>query len=401
MRSRDPSSSSVVGGHVAPGFEVVREAFEENFAREGEVGAAFAAWVDGVPAVDLWAGLADRRRGMPWGEDTLVGVFSGTKGLVATCLLLLLERQLLDLDAPVCRYWPEFGAAGKEGLLVRDLVSHQAGLPGLLTPVTIEGATDDVRISQLLADQAPITAPPDGPIYHALTFGWLCGALIRHLDGRTVGRFLAEEVAAPLGLEVWIGLPDRQEQRVAVIERSDAFERKRDDVAGSADEVAWTIWGNPPRFAGADLAANSRAWHAAEVPATNGIVSVRSLARLYGCLARGGEIDGVRLVSEPTVTAARRCLSRGYDPYLETPIAFGTGFQLQTSEAPFGPPADAFGHAGAGGSIHGAWPRLRTGFSYGPNLLGRLSAADPRAQSLLAALHAAVRPTVGDPIPPP
>jgi CubicO group peptidase (beta-lactamase class C family) len=236
-----------------------------------------------------------------------------------------------------------------------------------------------------------------------MTWGWLCGALIRRVDGRTVGRFLAEEVASPLGLEVWIGLPPHHERRVAVIERGDGFEAKSSGLPGDTDRIAWSIWGNPPRFTGPELAANLPSWHAAEVPASNGIVSARSLARLYGCLARGGEIDGVKLVSEETVAAARQCLSRGYDRYLEAPIAFGIGFQVQTADAPFGPPADAFGHAGAGGSIHGAWPGLRTGFSYTPNLLGRLGATDPRAESVLAALHVAVtlnqQPTADNPRP--
>ncbi len=376
-------------GSVAPGFERVAEAFEANFAERGELGAAFSAVVDGDVVVDLWGGVADRARGLAWRHDTLVGVFSGTKGLVATCLLLLIEGGQLDLDAPVAAYWPEFAANGKEAVLVRHLVSHQAGLPGLRTPVSVEEATDDVRMARLLAAQRPIAAPGTQLVYHALTFGWLCGELVRRVDGRSIGRFLREEVAGPLDLEVWIGLPERDEARVAVLERDAGF---MDELVRSreADEVAWSIYANPPRFADGELAANVRRWRAAEVPASNGVVSARSLARLYGCLARGGEIDGQRLLSPETIERGRRCLSRGHDPYLDMPVAYATGFAVQTSVMGFGPPADAFGHGGAGGSMHGAWPSERVGFSYAPNLLRGGGPVDARAEALLAALYAAV-----------
>jgi CubicO group peptidase (beta-lactamase class C family) len=310
---------------------------------------------------------------------------------VATCLLLLIERGQLELDAPVCSYWPEFAANGKERILVRDVVSHRAGLPGLLTPVSVEEATDDLRMAALLAAQRPIKAARAGPLYHAMTFGWLCGELVRRVDGRSVGRFLREEIAGPLDLEVWIGLPERFEHRVAVLERDSGFEREQSGLVlgPNDDEVAWSIWSNPPRFADGLLAANLRRWHAAEIPASNGIVTARSLARLYGCLARGGEFDGGRLLLPDTLEMARGCLARGHDPYLGE-VAFAVGFQLQTTQMELGPPADAYGHAGAGGSLHGAWPSLRTGFSYTPNLLSSLATADPRPEALLDALHTAI-----------
>jgi CubicO group peptidase (beta-lactamase class C family) len=376
-------------GIVKPGFERVADAFERNFAERGEIGAAFAAYVDGEPVVDLWGGLADRAHGIAWRPDTLVGIFSGSKGLVATCMLLLVERGQLELDAPVCRWWPEFAAHGKEGVLVRDVVSHCARLPGLLTPVSVEEATDDVRMAALVAAQPQVERP--GPQYHAVTFGWLCGELVRRADGRSVGRFLREEVAEPLDLELWIGLPQEHEHRVAVLERAAAFASEQEGmvVAREADEMAWSIWSNPPRFSAEGLAANLRAWHAAEVPATNAIASARSLARLYACLARGGELDGVRLLAAETIERGRTRVVRGEDPYLGE-VAFATGFEVQTSELGLGPAADAFGHGGAGGSVHGAWPGLRTGFSYAPNLLAGLGASDVRAAALLDALHGAV-----------
>jgi CubicO group peptidase (beta-lactamase class C family) len=385
-------STSVGEGFVADGFEGVAETFARNFSELGEIGAAFAAYVDGRLVVDLWGGLADRRGNVAWGRDTLVGIFSGSKGLVATCLLLLLERGQLDLDAPVCRYWPEFAACGKEDVLVRDVVSHQAGLPGLLTPVSVEDATDAARMAQLLAAQRPIAPPGSGPRYHAVTFGWLCGELVRRVDGRSIGQLLRDEIAEPLELDVWIGLPARHEGRVAVLERGAAFGRGPTDllVEREVDETAWSIYSNPPRWShGGELAANLRSWRQAEVPATNAIANARSMARLYGCLARGGDIDGVRLLSPETVDRGRHCLARGRDPYVGE-LAFGTGFQLQSDGGDLGPAPDAFGHTGAGGSVHGAWPGLWTGFSYAPNLLRSLDAGDPRAEALLTALHAAV-----------
>jgi CubicO group peptidase (beta-lactamase class C family) len=375
-------------GHVAPGFERVAEEFARNFAERGELGGAFAAYVDGVPVVDLWGGLADRRRALPWRRDGLVGVFSGTKGLVATCLLILIERGQIALDAPVCRYWPEFAANGKQDVLVWHAVSHRAGLPGLTTPVSVEEATDDVRMAGLLARQAPAVPVGRWHCYCAMTFGWLCGELVRRVDGRSVGRFFAEEVARPLGLELWIGLPEEHESRVAVLEWED--ESAAPAEAARDDPIAWSVWRNPPRFSSAGLAANRRCWHAAEIPATNAIGSVRSIARLYGCLARGGQIDDLRLLTPATVELGRRCLTRGHDPYLDESMAFGVGFQLQNGASNLGSPSDAFGHGGAGGSIHGAWPSEGVGFSYATNLFRDDRSPDPRAQALLTALREAI-----------
>ena len=225
-----------------------------------------------------------------------------------------------------------------------------------------------------------------------MTFGWLCGELVRRVDGRSVGRFLREEIAESLGVEVWIGLPECHEHRVAVLERGAAFGNDHDDSAArrDVDPVAWSIWSNPPRFADGELAADQRRWHAAEIPATerdrDGTLAG---APLPAASPRAGEIGGVRLLSPETVEMGRRCLARGNDPCVGA-IAFATGFQVQTSEMRLGPAADAFGHGGAGGSMHGAWPSLRTGFSYAPNLLASLSSLDPRANALLGAMHTAV-----------
>jgi CubicO group peptidase (beta-lactamase class C family) len=381
-----------ISGHVAPGFAPVADEFARNVTERGEVGAAFTAVVDGEVVVDLWYGLADRDRGIAWEHDTLSVIFSGTKGLVATCLLLLIERGQLDLEAPVSTYWPEFAAAGKEDILVRHVVSHQAGLPGVTTPLSIEDVADHLRMAQLLADQRALSPPAQVVSYHAWTFGWLCGELIRRVDGRSVGRLFREDVAEPLDLDIWIGLPERHEQRVAVLQRTADFgsELPPYDPAlpTERDRILWSIVANPPRaFDDGCLAANTRLWHAAEIPAALGIGTASSIARLYGCLARGGEIDGVRVLSPATLALGRQCLARGDDPYLDRPLGFGVGFQVGTELMDLGAPTDAFGHGGAGGSVHGAWPSLETGFSYTLNLLG---ASDEKGLALLDALHQAV-----------
>lgn len=378
------SRAAAIGGFVASGFESVAAEFERNFAERGELGAAFAAEFGGEAIVDLWGGVADRRSGRRWDADTLQPVFSGTKGFVAICMLLLLERGKLDLHAPVCRYWPEFAAAGKDAVLVRDVVSHTTGLPGLDTPVTWHEATDDRRMAELLAAQALSEDPRAVRSYHSLTFGWLCGELVRRVDGRSVGTFFAEEVARPLGLEAWIGLPDAEQHRVSTVELSGGWGEaplfRQDEI--ERDPLLRSIYANPARYDSGDLPSNRPEWRTAEVPGLNGVATARSIARLYGHLDE--------LLSGEMLSVAREPLSVRLDGISNSPAAFGIGFALQTSEHRLGPPDDAFGHAGAGGSLHGCWPTEGVGFSYAMNLL-RDDLEDPRGVSLMRALYRAVR----------
>jgi CubicO group peptidase (beta-lactamase class C family) len=374
-------------GFVAPGFEPVREAFARNFSERGEVGAAFAAYRHGEPVVDLWGGVADGASGRPWTEDSLQLFYSGTKGMVAICLLMLIERGGLRLDDPVERHWPEFG---KPGILVRHIVSHTARLPGIEATVSVDDLVDDRRMAALLAAQAPSTDPRTDICYHALTYGWLCGELIRRIDGRSVGRFFAEEVAAPLGVEVWIGLPEAEEARVTTLELApdwgqastlppDALER---------DPLLRSVWGNPVVFDRRSFFWNERRIHAAEIPGANGIATMRGVAKVYGCLAAGG----APLLREETIRLGRTALSAGHDSLNDVHWRFGVGFQLPTETiyfGPDGPDGDGFGHGGAGGSHHGAWPSLGIGYSYAMNQMRDSARPDPRARALLEALHAA------------
>jgi CubicO group peptidase (beta-lactamase class C family) len=379
---------AAVDGWVAPGFEPVAQAFASNFAQRHELGAAFAVTLRGEPIVDLWGGAADAAAGRPWRADTLQLIFSGTKGLVGLCMAMLVERGRLRLDDPVARHWPEFAAAGKEAITVAEVVSHRARLPGVRVAIGEQDLLDPQRMAALLAAQAPEPDPHLAFIYHPLTYGWLCGELVRRVDGRSVGRFLSEEVADPLGLELWLGLPEQLEPRVSTLRceagwgeamaaRFDAF----------ADDPVWaSINHNPELFGFDEMPWNRRAWHEAEIAGANAIGTARSIARLYGVLACGGALDGVRLLSADALAQATAPLASGTHPYTGERMSFGIGFELQTADARLGPIAHGFGHSGAGGSVHGAWPEHRVGFSYAMNEMRAHPCGDPRAGALLEAL---------------
>jgi len=363
-------------GTVAPGFEAVAAELEQILGESAGCGAAFAALVDGRPVVDLWAGAADGEAGVPWGEDTLQLIFSGTKGLVAVCLLMLVERGALELEAPVSRYWPEFAAAGKSEVTVAQVASHTAALPGLRDGFSADDLLDPVGMEELVAAEAPFWEPGTKLAYHALTYGWLCDGLVRRVDGRSAGRFFADEVAGPLRLELWIGLPPEHEARVARLVPAPDYGITY--LGDGPEPLLEAVYGELVTRPGPW---NEPAFHAAEIPAANAIGSARSIARLYGCLASGG----APLLSEETVRLGRTELSRGPCAITRRPYAYGVGFELQTELAAFGAAPDAFGHTGSGGSVHGAWPAERVGFSFAMNEL-QPEARDRRARRLLAAL---------------
>jgi CubicO group peptidase (beta-lactamase class C family) len=318
----------------------------------------FAATKDGELVVEL--GRTD--------EPALI--FSGTKGLVAMCLLLLIERGQLDLETAVSDYWPEFR---HRDVLVRHVVSHTAGMPGLRPPPTADDLLDPERMAERLATEPPIWPAGERLAYHALTFGWLCGELVRRIDGRTIGTFFAEEFAQPLDLELWIGLPAEVEPRVARLERAPGY-----GVAGEPGPLLEALYGPMLHT----FVWNEPAFHAAEIPAANAIGTARSIALLYGRLEE--------VLRAETIHLGRTELSRGVCAVTGFPYAFGVGFELQTELGSLGLPANAFGHTGSGGSAHGAWPDERVGFSYIPTEL-RSSDTDDRARRLLVELYDEVR----------
>jgi CubicO group peptidase (beta-lactamase class C family) len=386
MQKNWKSAKVLAEGFVAPGFEPVAEEFERNFTERADIGAGFAAMHRGRPVVDIWGGHA--APGKAWQEDTLMLVFSCTKALVGACMLKLIEAGKLDLHAPVARYWPEFAESGKERVLVRHVLSHSAGLPGILEPLVWQDIADWEKMERLLAAQ-PLAGDPNAfHAYHALTIGWMAGAILRRIDGRTLGKFFAEEFAKPLGLETWIGLPASQEPRVGRLELGPGFgpwDAGQTEWQKS-DKVLKSVWGNPPLFPmDEELPWNSRLYHAAEIGGGGAISTARSIARFYGCMSMGGEVDGVRVLKPETVLIGRAELSRFLDPYIIELMAYGVMWAIQTQQGRFGPPADAFGHAGAGGSIHGAWPSQQVGFSYTMNQM-RVDPEDARVRHVLKRL---------------
>ena len=271
-----------IGGWVAPGFEAVRDAFARNFEDHGDIGASYALYVEGQQVVDLWGGVRDVATGETYDEDTLQLVFSTTKGATAACANLLAQRGLLDIDAPVVEYWPEFGQAGKEQIPVRWLLTHQAGLPTIDARLTLDEALAWEPVIHALEAQAPFWEPGTAHGYHAVTYGYLVGEVVRRIDGRSLGSFFHDEFAEPLGLEFWIGLPEEFEPRVAPLINDAGGEE------GSLAAVVQETLGADALITRAlslngafDLnrGANSRAFHAAEIPAANGITNGRSLAR--------------------------------------------------------------------------------------------------------------------------
>jgi CubicO group peptidase (beta-lactamase class C family) len=383
-------NNRTIHGYAADGFETVADEFERNFTERGDIGAAFCAIQDGRTVVDLWGGVAAPDH--PWAKDSLQVVFSGTKGLTAACMLMLIDRGKLEPDRPVAHYWPEFAARGKAELLVRDILSHRAGLPGIASKVlSFDDLADDPLMEALLAAEPPSADPNAYRCYHALTIGWLCGGLLRRIDGRSLGRFFAEEIAKPLSLDVWIGLPAAQEARVGRLELSPEFGPWDAGLTPeqAADPTRRSVWGNPPLFPPQNSPWNSRQFHASEIPAAGAVASARSMARFYACLSRGGELDGVRLMKAETLAMGRRELARFVDPFLGESMAFASVFALQTEAKRYGPPDDAFGHPGAGGSIHAAWPSQKLGFSFVMNQM-RADPEDRRTKAMLQALHSAI-----------
>ncbi len=382
-----------INGTADEGFGKVADAFAANFDEYGDLGAAFALYVDGQPKVDLWAGTADKATGREWTEDTLQLVFSTTKGAAAICVARLVEAGLVDYDTPVAAYWPEFAQAGKEAITVGQLLSHRGGLPFVDAPLTFDDVIAVDPVVEALAAQAPVWEPDTAHGYHALTYGWLAGELVRRVDGRRIGRYFADEVAGPLGLDFWIGLPESEEPRVSRLETSppptdpEVLQLMLAVMGpGTNGFKALTMNGALNGF-GDDTPFNTRAVHGTEMPAANGITTARSLARMYA--ATVGEVDGVRLIDDATVGLATAERSNGPDACLVADSQFGCGFMLDGTLTPMLSPA-SFGHAGAGGSLGYADPDAKVGYGYVMNQMGGGLTGDPRTLGLNAAVREAV-----------
>ncbi|HEX5615896.1 MAG TPA: serine hydrolase domain-containing protein [Acidimicrobiia bacterium] len=379
-----PDRSRVVSGDVAPGWGPVADELARNFSERGDVGAACAIYSDGVKVVDVWGGVADPATQRPWAADTLVLWFSCTKGMTAVCANLLIERGVLDADAPVASYWPEFAAEGKEAIPLRWLLAHRAGLPVIEADLTLEQSLAWTPVVDALAAQRPVWEPGTRHGYHLRSFGWLVGEVIRRATGDTIGAFLRTAVADPLGLEMWIGLPAEHESRLATLvppppEFADLLRSLPHDLL-----LGRATTGPSGHFAYDDMW-NRRALHACELPSSNGIGDARSLARMYAALIGDG-VDGIRLLSDATVAAATEVQASGRDEVILVDTAFGLGFMLGAS---FNAQLHrtAFGHAGAGGSLAFADPDVGISFAYVMNDLRFEATGDPRSESLVAAAY--------------
>ena len=382
-----------IEGSCDPRFARVQEAFAENFALRHEYGAAVAITIDGKPVVDLWGGHADKARTLPWARDTIVSVFSTTKGLTAICAHRLVDQGRLDLDAPVASYWPEFAQAGKDHIRVRQLLNHRAGLPALRKKQPDDVYYDWQAATAAIAAEEPWWAPGTKHGYHALTIGFLVGEVIRRVTGKSVGRYLRDEIAAPLGIDCHIGLEAKDDSRCGQMIQSPAPPADQVNIFKYAQENPESITAKAFFNPGTAMklgAVNSRAWRGAEIPAANGHTNARALARLYGALARGGEVDWIRVLEPAAIARCATEESCGIDEVLLIPTRFSSGFMLTQAHNQMGPNAGAFGHPGAGGSLGFADPEAKIGFGYTMNKMGPYILIDPRARALIDALYASL-----------
>ncbi len=389
-----------VQGTCDPKFQEVRQEFERNFQERGEVGASVCVTVQGQTVVDLWGGQANAGSNTPWQEDTVSVVFSSTKGATALCAHMLASRGQLDLDAPVATYWPEFAQSGKENIPVKMLLSHQAGLPAVRETLPDGAYADWDLIVNALAKEEPFWEPGTRNGYHALTFGWLVGEVVRRVSGKSLGTFFKDEVAGPLGLDFWIGLPEDKESQVAPMIAAEPNPEspffREIATPGSIQSIVLLNMGG---YMGAEPQFDTRAAHAAEIGGAGGVTNGRGLAGMYEPLALGGKKDSVELVNPETLARMGRVASStGKDAVLVMPTRFALGYMktMDNRKEPAGVQDSvlvseaAFGHVGAGGSFGFADPPAAMSFGYTMNRMGPGAALNDRGQNLVDAVYRAL-----------
>ena len=388
-------------GLCKPGFERLAEAFKKNFDSNGEVGASVCLTVGGETVVDLWGGVANPKTGAAWTRDTVSIVFSCTKGATALCAHVLASRGKLDLDAPVIELWREFGQHGKEGVTTRMMLDHSSAVPALRAPVKDSGPFEWDYMTARLADEVPFWPPGTRNGYHGFTFGWTVGEMVRRASGQSLGTFFREEVAKPLGLDFWIGLPEEIEPRVApitpyVYKAADAVTPFMRDLGTDKQSIASLFFFNVGGWR--TKGANARESHAAEIGAANGVTNARGLAGMYAPLANGGGklVDAKTLARMGEVSMATHD-----DATLRIPTRFALGFMKSMDNRRrslgarlFGPDVDsvilgsaAFGHVGAGGSLGFADPAAGLSFGYTMNQMGPGLLMNARGQALVDAAY--------------
>lgn len=368
-----------VHGHCDQKYAAVREAFAANFASQGEVGAGFAVVSRGQVVVDLWGGHADPARTRAWKSETVTNVWSTSKGVAAICFAMIVDRGQASYDDPVGRFWPEFAVAGKETITIAQLLSHQGGLCGFTVPVTMRDIADQEKAERLIAAQAPFWQPGTECGYHAVTYGTLTNALFRRIEGRTLAKFLEQELSAPLGLSLTFGLPEEQagmaSELIAPPELDSTSANPNTSVAQQA------ALANPVLD---PMDANTAYWRASPMPSVNAFATAPSLARLYGALATGGGLEGVRFVSPNTIADATRLRIDSDDLVLGMRAKWAAGFLLNVHDL-YGDSPSAFGHSGWGGSLAFADPSRGIGVAYVMNRMGQNLIGDPRGLALIGA----------------
>ena len=388
------SDKVAIEGTVAQGWEPVRDAFIENFEQRGEVGAACAIYKHGETVVDLWGGVRDRATGAPWQEDTMVLVFSTTKGLAAMVMALAHSRGWLDYEERVATYWPEFAQAGKEGLTVRQLLAHQAGLFGFDEKVDRAVIADLDRLAAIMARQRPAWPPGERQAYHAISLGFYEGEIIRRVDPRhrTLGEVFADEIAAPLGLDFYIRLPESlPDSRLAPLIQPNVFRMITGlprplviDAFNRRSVLYHSLISNPGTLVPID---RERVYaRELEIPSGGGVGTARAIARAYGIFATGGHELGLRPETIAALQAPAVPPRRGFhDECLKGEVQFSLGFMKPTPVWPFGGP-EAYGAPGAGGSLGYADPATGIGYGYVTNRIGTKQDGDPRDVALRRAM---------------
>jgi CubicO group peptidase (beta-lactamase class C family) len=372
-------SALAIGGACNSSFNAVREAFAKNLSERGDIGAAFAVVRNGKIVVDLWGGHADAARTRAWTPRTVTNVWSTTKGVAAICFAMMVERGKASYDDPVARHWPEFAAGGKDAITIAQLLSHQGGLSGLEQPTTLEDILDQPKMERLFAAQAPLWPPGTACGYHAASHGPLANALFRRIEGRTMAQFVADELSSPFDLDLSIGLPESEAGRASEIVAPPTLSSTDANPAPSRAQAA--ALANPvldPR------SANTANWRASPVPSMNGFATARGLARLYGALATGGVLDGVRLLSPRVIEQATQVRIDSVDLVLGMQARWAAGF-LVNVHGIYGDRPTSYGHSGWGGSFAFADPERGLGVSWVMNAMGHNLVGDERAMALIGA----------------
>ena len=368
-----------VHGHVAPGFEHVRDVFADNWRQYDEIGAGFALRIDGERVVDIHGGWADRKKTASWTAKTLVPVYSTGKAIAALVMAKLVDRGLLNYDAPVADYWPEFAAGGKSRVTVAQALSHQAGLSGIAEPMDAGDWFDAALIEDKLARQVPLWPLGEGSGYHPVTYGFIADALARRTDGRSIGAILREEICGPKGIDFHVGLPESEHARTA----EHAMPRQMPDLGevNPVRELAFLkAWSSPGRR-------GAKEWRMAEFPAANAHATAGALTRLMSIYALDGKLDGYRFLSEGTLEALVEERVAGQDKVLPFDLSWGAGVMRNSHAQLYGPVAETVGHSGWGGSCAFADPVNRLSGAYVMNRQQHFLAGDPRPMRLIEAVY--------------